>query len=178
MINHSEMVRALVKDGGDIIADLTPETACNLHMVVGISGEVAELLEAIADGDNVLQKLGDVEFFFEGLQQSVHINIEDTHVNLEFNRWNLPPLLGALSIQAGHILDTVKKQAIYAKELNLKLLQDQMLDFRAILSEIYKHRQISYTPRIAKEANVEKLSVRYKGLKYSNKAAQERADKK
>ena len=114
-IEHSEMVRVLVKPGEDILRDLTPEKAHILHMAVGVAGEAGELLDAVKkhtvyckaiDVENVIEELGDLEFYMEGVRQA------------------------------------------------LGLTREQTL-----------------------EANVAKLSKRYEGLKYSNQAAIDRADK-
>jgi NTP pyrophosphatase (non-canonical NTP hydrolase) len=114
-INYSDIVRALAKPGAAIVETLTPEKAHAIHMAIGISGEAGELLDAIKkyviynkdlDRTNVIEELGDISFYFEGLCQCLNITREE------------------------------------------------------ILA-----------------ANITKLSVRYNGLKYSDKAAQERADK-
>lgn len=109
------MVRSLVKPGAAIIASLTPEAANMWHHTTGIAGEAGELLDAIKkyviylkplDRANVIEELGDLEFYMEGLRQGLGISREETI-----------------------------------------------------------------------EGNISKLSVRYEGLKYSDTAAQERADK-
>ena len=109
------MVRQLAKNGTDILNSMTGEDAHTLHMAVGISGESGELLDAIKkaviyrkplDRENVIEELGDIEFYLEGLRQSLNITREQT--------------------------------------LN---------------------------------ANIAKLGVRYKGHKYSDSQAQDRADK-
>lgn len=114
-ITHPELVKALVKPGADIAREMTPESANTLHMVVGVSGEAGELLDAVKkaviynkplDRANVIEELGDLEFYMEGLRQELGITREETLV-----------------------------------------------------------------------ANIEKLSVRYNGMKYTDKDAQERTDK-
>lgn len=86
-INHPELVTALAKPGADIVATLTPEDAHALHMAVGISGESGELLDAIKkaaiyrkpiDRANVIEELGDLEFYMEGLRQGLGITREET----------------------------------------------------------------------------------------------------
>jgi NTP pyrophosphatase (non-canonical NTP hydrolase) len=81
-MNYGEFVGALVKPGQDIINTLTPESANILHMAVGISGEAGELLDAIKkhviynkplDLENVIEELGDLEFYMEGLRQQLYI---------------------------------------------------------------------------------------------------------
>ena len=84
---HSEMVEALCKSGELIRSELTAQDAHNLHMVVGISGEAGELLDAIKkaviyrkpiDMENVIEELGDLEFYMEGLRQSFGITRSQT----------------------------------------------------------------------------------------------------
>lgn len=116
VIDHSDMVSALVKQGSAIQQELTAEDCHAMHMMMGISGESGELLDAVKkhiiyrkplDRENVVEELGDLEFYMEGLRQGLGITREETI-----------------------------------------------------------------------EANVKKLSKRYEGFKYSDAAAQERADKK
>ena len=112
---YSDMIAALAKKGEVIAAELTAEDAHLLHMVVGVSGEAGELLDAVKkaviyrkplDLENVVEELGDLEFYMEGLRQGLGITRQETI-----------------------------------------------------------------------DANVEKLSKRYEGLRYSDKSAQLRADK-
>lgn len=94
-INHADMVRDLAKPGADIIESLTPEMAHNLHMAVGVAGEAGELLDAIkkaaiyckaADVENIIEELGDLEFYMEGIRQGFGITREQT---LEANIYKL-----------------------------------------------------------------------------------------
>ena len=77
---YSEMVEALSKPGGHIIMEMTPKKAHCWHMATGISGESGELLDAIKkwvlyrkplDVQNVIEELGDIEFYLEGLRNSL-----------------------------------------------------------------------------------------------------------
>jgi len=86
-ISYSAMVLALAKPGADIIATMTPSSVHMLHMAVGISGEAGELLDAVKkttvynkplDRDNVVEELGDLEFYMEGLRQGLGISREET----------------------------------------------------------------------------------------------------
>ena len=85
--SHTAMVAALVKPGADILASLTPIKCNTLHMAVGISGESGELLDAIKkavmynkplDRENVIEELGDLEFYMEGLRRQLYISREQT----------------------------------------------------------------------------------------------------
>lgn len=114
-ITHPELVAALVKPGQDILDSLTP-LKCHLwHMASCIPGEAGELFDAIKkltiygkilDRQNVIEELGDLEFYMQGLRDALNITREETLA-----------------------------------------------------------------------ANIAKLSKRYVGLTYSDKSAQERADK-
>ena len=86
-IAHADMVTALVKPGDDILDTLSPSKCNILHMTIGISGESGELLDAIKkhimydkplDRDNVIEELGDLEFYMEGLRQELAISREQT----------------------------------------------------------------------------------------------------
>lgn len=114
--DYSKMVTDLSKPGKEIIEEMTPLQAHCLHMALGVCGEAGELLDAVKKNSiyqkavnrkNIVEELGDLEFFMEGVRQGHGITREETIL-----------------------------------------------------------------------ANTNKLSVRYKNSKYSNQAAQERADKK
>lgn len=86
-IKFEDIVKGLVKPGQDIIDSLTPSKANSLHMAVGISGEAGELLDAIKkaviynkelDRENVIEELGDLEFYMEGLRAELGITREQT----------------------------------------------------------------------------------------------------
>lgn len=85
-VTHPELVAALAKPGADIVATLTAEDAHLLHMSVGIAGEAGELLDAIKkaaiyrkpiDRANVVEELGDLEFYMEGLRQGLGITRQE-----------------------------------------------------------------------------------------------------
>lgn len=84
---HTKMVKDLAKDGKEIAENMTPHEAHLLHMAVGIAGEAGELLDAIKkhviykkelDYANVIEELGDLEFYMEGLRNPLNINRSTT----------------------------------------------------------------------------------------------------
>lgn len=86
-MNHSQLVTSLVKPGQDIINSLNAPSAHLLHMILGLSGEVGELLDALKkaiiyqkelDLDNIVEELGDIEFYLEGLRQGLKLTREQT----------------------------------------------------------------------------------------------------
>lgn len=87
VINYTAMVAALTKPGEAILTGLTPDRCHLLHMAVGVSGEAGELLDAVKkvaiygkpiDRENVVEELGDLEFYMEGLRQGLGITREET----------------------------------------------------------------------------------------------------
>jgi len=88
--DHQKMVAALSKDGKEIISSLTPQGAHWWHMASALCGEAGELFDAIkkcviyeADIDihNVIEEMGDIEFYLEGLRSSMNITREETLAN-------------------------------------------------------------------------------------------------
>ena len=84
---HSEMVEALCKSGELIRSELTAQDAHNLHMIIGVSGEAGELVDCVKkaiiyrkpiDMENLIEELGDLEFYMEGLRQSFGITRSQT----------------------------------------------------------------------------------------------------
>lgn len=84
---HSQMVKALSKDGGEIVNSLTAEKAHVWHMASCVGGEAGELFDAVKkwivyekqlDRENVVEELGDLEFYLEGVRQGLNISREET----------------------------------------------------------------------------------------------------
>lgn len=85
-MNHSDMVKGLAKDGEQIRQELKSSDCHNLHMCMGLSGELGELIDAVKksifyrkplDRDNAVEELGDIEFYLEGLRQGLGITREE-----------------------------------------------------------------------------------------------------
>lgn len=81
--HYTDMVSRLVKPGRDIMTDLDPKKAEAMHMAIGVAGEAGELLDAIKkhviynkplDINNLIEELGDIEFFIEGIRQIFSLN--------------------------------------------------------------------------------------------------------
>lgn len=94
MSAYAKMVKSLAKDGEQIADELNGQDAHLLHMAVGVSGESGELLDAIKkhtiyrkplDHANVVEELGDLEFYMEGLRQTLGITREET-LEANFNK--------------------------------------------------------------------------------------------
>lgn len=86
MQEHEELVSNLKKESTEIMFELTSSGVDLIHMVMGVSGEAGELLDAIKkhtmynkplDLDNVIEELGDIEFYLEGIRQVLILNRDD-----------------------------------------------------------------------------------------------------
>lgn len=84
--SHANMVGLLAKPGTAIAEQLTAENAHLLHMAVGISGEAGEIIDAVKkaavynkplDRQNLIEELGDLEFYIEGLRQGIGVSREE-----------------------------------------------------------------------------------------------------
>lgn len=83
MITHDQLITALWKPGQQIVlSEIQREL---LHAAIGISGESGELLDAIKkhciysksiDYPNVIEELGDIEFFLGALRKILNITRE------------------------------------------------------------------------------------------------------
>ena len=187
-IIHSEMVTALAKSGAVIAAELTAGDANLLHMAVGISGEAAELLDAIQkavlrdgelDGENVLEELGDLEFYTEGMRQELQVTRDEClAASMVEDLGDAPDLLTVavdIVVVSGDIMDSVKRATIYRKPLDIGKIAHELGRLDRHMRTICKYRQLSRQDCL--DANIAKLGKRYEGLKYSDTAAQDRADK-
>lgn len=81
-LTYSQFVAKLIKDPEEIKESLTPQKINLLHMVLGISGEAGEILDSIKkyviynkpiDLINIIEELGDLLFYIEGIKNELHI---------------------------------------------------------------------------------------------------------
>ena len=86
-LQHARMVDLLKKDGGTIRHEMSSLQADLLHMTVGVSGESGELLDAVKkhviyqkdlDLENVIEELGDIEFYLQGIRSILNVSRNDT----------------------------------------------------------------------------------------------------
>lgn len=86
-------------------------------------------------------------------------------------------LHGAVGVagEAGELLDAVKKHWVYNKPLDKANIIEELGDLQFYMTAIMLVLGLSLEQVL--QANADKLAVRYAGLKYSDEAAQTRADK-
>jgi len=86
--DHAKLVAALAKPGADIVAQLTPEKAHLWHMASCVGSEAGELFDAVKkhviydqpapNMENIIEELGDLEFYMEGIRSKLGITRERT----------------------------------------------------------------------------------------------------
>ena len=82
MTYYEQFVADKLKRPQEIIETMTPAKVDLLHAAIGISGEAGELLDAVKkhliynkdlDVDNVIEELGDLEFYMAALRQRLGV---------------------------------------------------------------------------------------------------------
>jgi NTP pyrophosphatase (non-canonical NTP hydrolase) len=85
-MNHPQLVARLAKLAEDIIEEMTPEKAHLWHMATGVATEAGEILSTVKahvcydkpiDRENVIEELGDIEFYLEGLRARLSITRDE-----------------------------------------------------------------------------------------------------
>lgn len=84
---HADMVAVLSKTGEAILAGLTPAGVDLWHHASCVQGEAGELFDACkkhaiygkdVDRENVIEELGDLEFYLQGVRRNLGISREET----------------------------------------------------------------------------------------------------
>ena len=83
---HAGMVNLLAKDPGLLMDEMTRTKADLNHAIIGIAGEVGEFAEFVeiveirehpVDRDNLVEEMGDMEFYLQQLRHRAEIKRED-----------------------------------------------------------------------------------------------------
>lgn len=92
-MNHKELVTKLKKSGTELLEEALPKRLDANHMLIGLMGEVGELADAIKkwtiynqspNRDNIIEEMGDIEFYLEGLRQNLELDREAIlHSNIQ-----------------------------------------------------------------------------------------------
>lgn len=176
---YQNFVLSRAKPGADILEELVGYQVHIWHMATGIVGEVVELM-AYTDRKNMLEELGDIEFYLAGL---LHAAGRDDFGWSPTDKFQAPHItafnnelhcMHSMLKHSGDLLDYAKKLAIYQKKLDLQKFNDSVHGVRYALEWFYKEHKTS-GGRV-RSSNKKKLEIRYPDG-YSNKSAQARADK-
>lgn len=84
---HAQMVAKLSVSGEDVLRRIDAHQLEVNHMALGVAGEAGELVDAVKkfiyynqpiDLENVVEELGDLEFYMQGLRARLGISRERT----------------------------------------------------------------------------------------------------
>ena len=84
--SHAAMVKALAKPSDEVVARLDGQRADLWHAVTGVVTEAGELMDAVKklviynkslDRENLVEELGDIEFYMEQVRQNAGIDRAD-----------------------------------------------------------------------------------------------------
>lgn len=171
------MVAALVKPPAAIVAEMNEFKAALLHAVLGIAGEVGELIDPV-DDENFLEECGDALFYCQDLRSRIPELGHYNGIGVEV------PAKGNLMLvsMAGEIVDVIKKITIYNQtptETHIQRLHVNLALFEAVLEHELTCR--GFTREQALERNIEKLltgkSARFAEGTYTDAQAEARRDK-
>jgi hypothetical protein len=177
MITYNQMVRKLAKDGTNIHNWLTPAMCDMWHMSSCLMGEAGELLEGLGDHENIVEELGDLEWFMEGLRDGTRISYEEVCDVIPTVASDLKlDYVNGIVVESCNIFNVVKKTIIYEQELNRANLVRAMACFEYYMACFRGSLDIKRDECL--KANMAKLAKRYgPDYEYTNQKAKERADK-
>lgn len=182
---YQEFVLSRAKPGADIQEDLINYQTHIWHMATGLIGEVIELF-LYTDKENLIEELGDIEFYLAGLLHAGGRDDFGWHPDFRFTKEKVKKLfknsesnpefwcMHKMLKHSGDLLDYAKKLAVYQKAFDLEKFNDSVHGVRLCLEWMYIEHGI--TGARVRAANKKKLMIRFPDG-YSNKHARERKDK-
>lgn len=180
-ITYPGLVRVCIKSGVALLEENTPLKAHLNHMLIGITGEVGELIEAVLDNgfENQIEEFGDLEFYLEGLRVSLDINRNETIGHLNPDPQDVKDILLELTKASSNVVDAVKQHTIYNKPNERGRVVASLGQLEYWLAGL--RLKLGIDRYLTLEGNIKKLSNRYAKLTgevgYSDAAAIARADK-
>lgn len=160
--DHRHMVAKLAKPGQDILDSCTARKMHLMHMVIGVTDEFFEW-ECRTGRDNALEELGDLLFYTEGLSFVAPDDLKAT--SIVYHQGILMCGLQRLA----------KRHVFYEQDLDCELLSKC---YYGLLHWIeMRAREHGFNMRQVREANMNKLALRYPNFEYSDQRAKQRADK-
>ena len=163
-MTYSEFVASRKKPGQDLLDDWDVDKASAVHMLVGLADEWMEFMGADS-AENAQEELGDLIFYMEGLLQDFGLSLSP----------NIYPDFHAEAFMG--VYTAVKRHLMYNKPIDLEQLANSATEtIRHALAHLCVEWEVQADFDQLKDQNVAKLTKRYE-TGYSDKAAQERADK-
>lgn len=185
-ISHAEMVAKLIKQPETLKAEFTEFDFGIMHAVIGIVGELGELLGGIEysvvnqmplDRQNLIEEFGDLEFYLEDFRTKAFFTLLDVQTCEDVCKIpnGLFPMSVHMMVYGTELLDQVKKSIIYRKKMNRTAVLAALSKIEYLKDQMYQRLNLLRGDIL--EANMDKLALRYNGFQYTDQRAQDRADK-
>lgn len=113
---QAKMVRALAKSGEKLVEEMTPLKAHLNHMIIGMGGEVGEVMDCIKkftiynkelDMVNLKEEIGDLLFYIFGVLNVTNLTIYDC---MQSNQWKLAERYKGLTYSDQAAIERADKQ--------------------------------------------------------------------
>lgn len=188
---QKDFVMVLAKSGEDILKSTLPldissfamdlrkykncvEKLHILHMAIGVAGEGVEFFMVCrghGDEDStIIEELGDTLFYCAGLAEVFDLDFCGIVANSLPEGNDIEFLYNT-----SQVLEQTKKYFIYSDDSRKQKVEEALYKVASNILDVMAWEHTTLEQVI--DHNVEKLDERYNGLKYSDKAAQLRADK-
>lgn len=172
----------------DLFKDMGTRSASAIHGILGILGEVGELIPAIIRGDfdNIVEESGDAMFYAQGIMGLFNWDFNKAYVFTAYESeedlleaFLKSPIDGMVYYAGAGVADALKKEWAYTKELDVAKVLYNLQGFMSFFACFLTDNRLTFGDITAH--NQYKLvtgpNARYKTGKYSNEQAIARADK-
>lgn len=182
-MNYSSFVSDLVASPDISLNQLEANHPIGVHIVhssMGLLCEVIELYQArrLEDEENLLEELGDVEFYSTYAASSIGYSdsrdIVPGSLLDGFTNHTVDTYIDGLILYATDMTDLAKKYAFYGQEFNYTLYLASMRGFVLYLSLLYNTLGVDQLD--VRQNNINKLQKRYEDG-FSTEASELRKDK-
>ena len=153
------------------------------HGILGIAGEASELLELFEkaevrpDKDALVKEIGDIWWYVAPLVRGLHGSAEKEFKRIADAAVERANDLnhGVISLATNRITEPMKKWIWYGKQINLKELEDAVVELLAVT--IFVADMADVTIEEVLDANIAKLKARYPE-RFDEAAAVAKADER
>lgn len=138
-----------------------------LHGILGIAGEVGELLLSGEDTSNKIEEIGDLCWYVAACADSLNIDMED----IEFNGERTELYMEDLQVHTSTLVDHIKRVIYYGIDVDSDKVSNIL--GRILVCLNYAASECGVTLQVCLDKNIAKLKARYP-LKFSQEQALQR----
>ena len=180
---YRQMVTNLIKPPEVLKEDWSANECHVLHMLIGLCGELQELVVAVENNDrcNILEELGDIDFYLDGMKLAFNLptDVVRPDPNFDYDCYTLQESVaifqndlmgdnGLLNVVKRHIIS--RKSSVTREEVITAIANLEAQFANLVISLCYERAQ-------CREHNYVKLGQRYSSGMYSDDQANNREDK-